>query len=179
MKKLITALVAMVAMSITAHVKAGNVAPLGLELGVATLDQVKAMVGSQTPLTDKGINAYSDGPMLAGDGRGLNIEGLENILFIFTPSNRLEGVVMTMSKHKFDEVLGFMSRKYRVQKRVIPYVGDKYVRFTSGNSIAEINAPHLSFSMEVVYITNTLDKAFKTRSAAAEQQRRQEQGSKF
>ncbi len=78
----IATLAAVATLAFTNLAQAANVAPLGLELGVATLDQVKNKLAA-TRLEPNGTNAYSDGPMLKSDGAGLEIEGLHEIVFIF------------------------------------------------------------------------------------------------
>lgn len=157
---------------------AANVAPLGLELGVATQDQVRRAL-STSQLEDIGINAYSDGVMLKSDGANLGIEGLNTITFIFDDKKRLAGVLMNMGKHKFDEVHGHLAKKYRVRDKNIPFVGNSYVRYSQGASIVELDAPHLSFEMEVRYLTNELVSRFKSRSQENEKRRKATQSEKF
>lgn len=154
-----------------------NVAPLGFEVGVATYNQVKA--GLKARLVHTGTNAYSDGPMYESDGEGLDIEGLNKALFIFDAQQRLAGVVLTMADYRFDEVQEFLSGKYKARVRQIPFVGDRYVKFTQGNSIAELSDPHMAFDMEVRYLSNDLVKAFTTRSAASDAERKRQQKAKF
>jgi hypothetical protein len=178
MKNLITRLAATLGLFIAVATQAANVAPLGLELGVAGIEQVTTRLGDNPP-RQMGINAYSDGPMLESDGNGLDIEGLEKILFIFDNKNKLAGVVMTLSKHRFDDVYQFLSKKHTVKTRQIPFVGDRYVRMNQGASLVELSAPHMSFEMEARYLTNQLMAAFTKRSAEEEQQKRQTQSSKF
>jgi hypothetical protein len=178
MKNLINSLVAGLGLFIAVAAHAANVAPLGLELGVASIEQVKARLGN-SPVENTGINAYSNGPMLEGNGNGLDIEGLQKILFIFDSKNKLAGVVMTMADHHFDEVYQYLASKYPVNTRQIPHVGDRYVRMRQGASLVEISDPHMSFEMEVRYLTNTFQATFKQRSAEEEKQRRQTQSNKF
>lgn len=178
MKHTLAILIATLGFNAAQSALAANAAPLGLELGVASLDQVQARL-SATRLTPTGINAWSDGPMFESDGAGLDIDGLRRITFIFDKGNRLAGVVMTMADHRFDEVFQHLAGKYRLQSKQIPFVGDRYARFSQDASIVEIEDPHLSFEMEVRYLTNDLVKTFRQRRAAQEAQRKQTQGAKF
>lgn len=178
MKHTLALLIATLGLNMAQSALAANAAPLGLELGVASLDQVKTRL-SATRLTPAGINAYSDGPMFESDGAGLDIEGLQRITFIFDKGNRLAGVVMTMAEHRFDDVYRFLAGKYRLQSKHIPFVGNRYARFSQDASIVEVEDPHLSFEMEVRYLTTELEKTFKQRRAAQEAQRKQTQGAKF
>jgi hypothetical protein len=178
MKHRIISLIAATSFFLATSAHAANVAPLGLEVGIASLEQVKARVGN-SHLAQTGINAYSDGPMLESNGEGLDIEGLQKILFIFDAKNKLAGVVMTMADHRFDDVYQFLAGKYQVKTKQIPFVGDRYVRLAQGASLVEISDPHMSFEMEVRYLTNGLQAAFKTRSTAENQQKRTTQSNKF
>jgi len=159
---------------------AANVAPLGMELGVATIDKVKKEIGSRTKLVDKGLNAYSEGRMLAGSGEGLEVDGLKEITFIFDKSNILAGVLMTLPKggmenENFKEKLGMLSAKYKIVEKNVPFVGDSYAKFKLGDSIVELKAPHMSFDMSLNYLTNRLVTNFNTVSAkeSAEKQKKQ------
>lgn len=161
-----------------------NAAPLGVELGVASYDQVKQNLGKKTRLSDAGTNAYSDGPMLKGSGEGLEIDGLQEITFIFDKANRLAGVVMTLPKggmgsENVKQIVGMLSKKYKVVKKDIPFVGDAYARFKQGASIIEVSAPHLGFSMEVRYLANDLVAALNTRSETEKTAKQQKQKSQF
>lgn len=178
MKRMLAILIATLGVNTAQSALAANAAPLGLELGVASLDQVKTRL-SATRLTPAGINAWSDGPMFESDGAGLDIDGLQRITFIFDKGNRLAGVVMTMADTRFDEVFQHLSGKYRLQSKQIPFVGDRYARFSQEASIIEIEDPHLSFEMEVRYLTNELVNAFKQRRATQEAQRKQRQRANF
>ena len=178
MKHRIASYLAALGLLIAVGAHAANVAPLGLEVGIASIEQVKARVGN-SHLAQTGINAYSDGPMLESDGEGLDIEGLEKILFIFDAKNKLAGVVMTMADHRFNDVYQFLAGKYQVKSKQIPYVGDRYVRLVQGASLVEISDPHMSFEMEVRYLTNGLQAAYTNRSTAQNAQKRTTQSNKF
>lgn len=51
-----------------------------------------------TQLEDGGMNQYSGGKMLKGDGKGLRIDGLSEIVFIFDTTDKLASVLMTLPK---------------------------------------------------------------------------------
>jgi hypothetical protein len=154
---------------------AANAAPLGLEVGVATRAQVKQKLGATTELADAGTNKFSDGPMLGGDGKGLDVDGLEKITFIFDKKEILQGVIMTMSK-SFKPTFEKLSKKYALVSKQIPFVGDCKARFQQGGSVVVLDAPHMSFEMTLMYLTNELERAFKTRSSSesARHERQQE-----
>ncbi len=181
-------LVGLVAGMVSYGAYAGNAAPLGLELGVATYAQVKQQIGSKTSLSDGGINAYSDGKMLKSDGDGLGIDGLSDITFIFDQSDRLAGVLMTLPKQngmsdlnntRFRQTMNALGKKYRLVKKDVPFVGDSYAEFREGDSLVELDAPHMSFTMSLTYETRALHDAFTRKSAEERQQHEQQQDSAF
>lgn len=157
---------------------AANAAPLGLEIGVATLAQVKAKLGGTTALAEVGTNKFTDGVMLGGDGQGLDVDGLHKITFIFDNKEILQGVVMTLEKN-FRPTFEKLRKKYTVVSKQIPFVGDSRARFSQGGSLVVLDAPHLTFEMTLSYISIALDQAFKTRSAAEESRHERQQTDKF
>jgi hypothetical protein len=150
-----------------------NAEPLGLELGYANLEGVKQKLGGLTSLQDRGANLYSGGAMLESDGRGLGIDGLSDLLFIFDKNNVLVGVVMTMPKRPQD-ILGKLSSKYTVVDNGIDtFMDDGYARLEKGNSFVVVDAPLLSFTMEVRYLTKQLMADFERARAEAEKKQQQ------
>ena len=43
----------------------------------------------------------------------------------------------------------------------IPFVGSKYARFKSGDVIIELEAPHMSFTMTVTYMTAAFERVYQ------------------
>lgn len=158
---------------------AANVAPLGLEIGAANLSTVKSALDEKTLLREAGINKWTGGPMLISDGKGLDVEGLEEILFIFGKDNKLDGVIMTMGKHRLKEVAAALRKKYKPVHENFPFVGSASATYRKGESVVYIGAPHLSFSMNVSYLSDRFDKAFKKAFSAEEAERRKRQEEKF
>lgn len=146
---------------------AANAAPLGMELNVATYAQVKQQLGGKTSLSDNGVNKYSDGKMLQGNGDGLGIEGLSEITFIFDASDKLAAVLMTLPKDSFQQTLNALSKKYKRIEKQVPFVGNASAKLQQGESVIELNAPHMSFEMSLHYLTKSLKQAF-TQQASSE-----------
>lgn len=135
----------------------GNAAPFGLELGNATYAQVKKAVSSAT---DAGTNAYSGGRMLRSDGSDLDVDGLQNVVFIFDKSDVLVGAVFTMNKDP-KNMFKLLSTKYKVvSNHIDTFMNNGTARLEKGNSFIDIDAPHMSFEMKVSYVTKTLNAAF-------------------
>jgi len=71
---------------------------LGMEVGAATIGQVKSAFSGKTKLQDAGQNKFTEGKMIQADGAGFDIEGIQNVLFIFDKSDVLVGVILAMNK---------------------------------------------------------------------------------
>lgn len=147
------------------HAYAANAAPFGQELGLSTYAQVKQQIGSKTSLSNAGTNKFSGGKMLQGDGDGLGIEGLSGVTFIFDRTDKLVGVLMTLPKESFKPTLKALSAKYQLVSSEVPFVGNASAKLKLGDSVVELSAPHMSFTMEVLYLTNSLKQAFQQQSS--------------
>lgn len=159
--------------------QAQNAAPLGVEIGYANLKGVKEKLGSVATLKDQGVNEYSGGPMLVSDGAGLGVEGLSQLVLIFDKTNILTGVVMTLPKDP-KNIFSQLSAKYKpVDNRIDNFMNYGSARLQKGDSLIEIDAPHLSFAMEVRYLTKQLMADYKTQSADQEARKKQDQANKL
>ena len=138
-----------------------------MELNVATYAQVKQQLGGRTSLSNNGVNKYSGGKMLQGNGDGLGIEGLSEITFIFDASDKLAAVLMTLPKDSFQKTLSALLGKYKLIDKQVPFVGNASAKLQQGESVIELNAPHMSFEMTVTYMTKGLKQAF-TQQASSE-----------
>lgn len=148
---------------------AANVAPLGFELGTTTRSDLQARLKDKVELTDAGTNRYSNGPMLDGVGEGLGIEGLQHATFIFDARERLVAVMLQLPKgfanRNTTNLANMLSEKYRQVHRNIPAVGNASARFTYGNSIIELEAPHMAFDFTVFYMTESFERALREQRA--------------
>ncbi len=152
---------------------------LGVEVGTSTVEQVKAQAGKVTRVTDAGMNKWSAGPMLRSNGNGYGIDGLSEVLYIFDKTGVLAAVVMTLGKDRFDEILGFVSGKYKTVSKQVPFVGDKYVRLKAKGVTIELDAPHLSFQMEARYLRDDFLQRFNASSDAETQEKKSSERGKF
>lgn len=137
---------------------------LGVEIGVTTVNQMRQELSKKTHVEDSGTNEFAGGPMLKTDGAAYEIEGLTEVVYIFDDQKKLAGVIMDMSKGRFDSVFEFLNKKYKVTSQQRPFVGDQFARFKPADSFIEMDAPHMGFNMEVRYIRNDLMQKFKTKS---------------
>ncbi len=133
-------------------------APFGLEIGKATISDVKKKY--QTQATGK--NKYTHGEMLNLNTDAINIEGLKSVTAIFDSKDKLVAVLTTFPKNKFNFLFDTMrNKKYKLVKKNIPFVGNTSAEFKSKGTSIFLNAPHLSFEMSLHYIDSNAYKAFQ------------------
>jgi hypothetical protein len=170
--------IAVAANTNTSRTQPQNAAPLGLEIGYANLASVKEKIGRITKLDDAGINQYSGGPMLISDGKGLDVDGLSSVSFIFDNNQILAGVVMKLPKNA-KETFATLAKKYKpAENKIDSFMDYGYARLSKGDSFIEVDAPHLSFEMEVRYLTKKLMASFKqqtTNSDAKKKKKKEDQ----
>jgi hypothetical protein len=152
---------------------------LGFEVGVSTLEQVKATLSKKTRIKDNGINKWSNGPMLKTDGSSYEIEGLHSVLYIFDEQKKLMGVVMDLNKERFSSIYEVLSKKYKVKEQKRPFVGNQFAVFESPDGIVELDAPHLGFNMEARYLRSDLVQKFNSGSEAENRAKKKREAEQF
>lgn len=153
-----------------------DVQSLGFTLGKTDYKTVTSQAPS---LKDSGINKYSNGKMLKGMSPQFKIQGLKETFFIFDRDDKLAVIVMTFNKNQFNTVLGYLKKKYPIKSQKTPFVGNKRVVMHKDSTKIEINAPHMSFDMDVTYSTDAFNKAYKRILRLERQQKNQREQSQF
>ncbi len=145
--------------------------PFGFELGKATYSEVIAKYSPK----QSGTNAISQGKAITISSS--NFELLQgDVSFTFDANDKLIYVGMTLHKDKFNDILSSLS-KYKAVSKNVPFVGNKSAKFKDGNCEIILEAPHLSFSMELYYITTEFKKAVENANRQDEQSRKSKQNS--
>ena len=150
-------------------------APFGLEIGKATVRDLKAAY----PVQSAGTNTYSGGEMYRIDASRIDFEGLQGVLAIFGKDGTLQAVTATLDKNRFDAVNQGLAGKYKSVSKKLPFVGDKRVVYVDGQTEIELDAPHMSFEMVMTYATKSLIKAFRSQSSQAAQQKKRNEASQL
>lgn len=148
--------------------------PLGLEIGKATVSDLEQKFPQVTSL---GNNLYTSGKMYSLSRNDVPLDGLvKDVLFIFNDDESLAGVLMFFNKDKFDELNDQLKKKYKkVIKSVIPFVGNKLVEYKDGNSVVELNAPHLSFELALTYVSDKFNKIMNSQLEKEEKAKKQQE----
>lgn len=160
-------------LALTATAGRAEVSAFGYTLGATTYTDVKGQG------TTSGINRYSNGPMLEVPASRFNLQGLESVLLIFGEQRKLAAIVLDMRKSRFDAVRRHMVEKYAVRESRIPHVGNRYVRLGAPGATMEIIAPHMSFSMSVLYQRDDFYFAYKKQKEQDRQNKQQREGELF
>lgn len=163
--------------------RAAEVAPLGFAIGSATKKQVESGMKGRASLRPEGTNQYSRGPMLSAPGRGLGIDNLSQVTFIFDDKDVLAAVLMSFRKdplgESFNRLYEHLAAKYPVVSKNVPFVGDKYVRFKKGDVLIDLEAPHLSFTMTATYMTTAFERAYRTETERRRQRQKAQERSQL
>jgi len=163
--------------------QASEVAPFGFPVGKATRSQVQAGLKGKVDLKTLGTNKYSMGPMLSAPGEGLQLDGLNEALFVFDRNETLVAVQMTFDKGfsfgRFGKLYEYLRNKYPVTRQSIPHVGDSWAHFRQGDIIIELDAPHMGFNVTVLYMTRDFEKRFRTVLNEERKGKKQREASQF
>jgi hypothetical protein len=149
--------------------------PFGLEIGKSTIDMMKEKYDSKFV----GINNMSQGDVYDLDTSELGIDGMQSARVIYDKNGKLMGVFTTFEKGKFQYLFGQMKSKYKLVSSNIPFVGDTSAKFTNGSTEIQLNAPHMSFEMELNYVNKNLLKAAKQKSANDAQRKSKNEASQL
>ena len=170
MKKLFNAVVVSVALGFAGltGVASANPSPFGLTLEKTTVKEMQAKYKA----TRKGVNLYSNGPMFDLNPQDLGVDGLKSALVIFDQNEKLVAVLTTLPKHRFDNLHEILRGMYSVESSQIPFVGNKRVVMRNGNTRITLDAPHLSFDMEMNYITDSFQRTFEAALRREEEEKR-------
>lgn len=150
-------------------------APFDLEIGKATVDDVKG----KYKIVSAGINKYSKGDMYDLTPSELEFDGLQSARVIFNEKNILMAVILNFPKNKFDQLLPSLNEKYKLISKDIPFVGNKRAKFSDGNTEIALNSEHLSFNTTLDYISYDLLKAFNDASKQENENKKKSESSKL
>lgn len=151
-----------------------------MELGKTTEQEVKNMYS----LEKDGINKYSRGNQYYVDVKELELDDLRSTLVIFDEKGILVAVIATidetgpMGNKKFQHLLKLLSAKYKLVKKETPFVGNQFAKFKDGDSIINLDAPHLGgFKISLEYLRNDFLNSYKRIKAEDKKQKEKTESS--
>jgi hypothetical protein len=153
-----------------ASISYADASPFGQVVGKSKSAELKNLKNCH--FENSGINKFTNGQMVKTDGACLEVDGLKEGMFIYSQDDTLQGVILTFNKSSFEQVNASLSKKYpKKVKSSMPFVGDKYVEYKDGTTTIDISSPHMSFDMEVKYISESLYKSFRQSTAQEKKQK--------
>lgn len=132
----------------------------GMELGKMTESELK----KNYSVSHLGVNLYSNGNMYSIPAESISFDDIQDVTAIFSEQGILTAVLAELPKSKFDYLKEVLSKKYSVESKNIPFVGDKTIKFRSAASQILLEAPHMSFKMSMNYFTNDFMDKFESKS---------------
>ncbi|EQD43735.1 conserved hypothetical protein, secreted [mine drainage metagenome] len=137
-------------------IHAAEAKPFGVDIGHATLADVRQVVGTRTALHPDGLSAVTRGPMLAGNGQGLGTPDVEGVRFIFGPHGTLQAVTIRlpnggMGYPLFKRYRNLLAEHYRKVADREAFVGEQYARFIANNAVITLESPQMAFNMNLIY----------------------------
>lgn len=150
-------------------------APFGLEIGKTTISEMK----KQYRATKTGVNKYTNGQMFSLNTAQLGFDGLKEATIIFDDKDKVSAILLSFPKQRFDTLHQSLRSKYHVVSSQIPFVGNKKVVMKNGKTEITLNAPHMSFDMDLNYISQSMMRKFEKMQALEAQKKRQSEQSKL
>ncbi|MGE0147987.1 MAG: hypothetical protein AB7I59_01900 [Geminicoccaceae bacterium] len=145
-RRLATVLLALAASLLPVALVAAATSPLGFTLGQTTLAEVERSVPP-----DK-IKQRAGRTLLDVDPAAFDFDGLEQVHLVFDADQHLAMVLLTIAKRRFPDVVADLRAKYSVDRdRINNFMRNGEALFRSGDDWIYLNAPHLSFSIELTY----------------------------
>lgn len=160
-------------------------AVLGFKLGDSTYESVTHQLSGWD---DLGINSYSEGKMIATNGNGYGVDHLQKVTYIFSSQNTLDAVLIQidnrnskMNNEGFKKFKGYVAKNgYQQISNQEPFVGNQYAEFkTPSGDIIEIDAPHLSFDLNINYQTANFAKKYQQKSQQEKTEKTNTEASQF
>ncbi|HAS8352974.1 TPA: hypothetical protein I7721_17960 [Vibrio vulnificus] len=103
-----------------------------------------------------------NGNVLTLNEKNIPLDDVSSVV-VALENDKVKAVLLAIRKNKFDYFYNLLKGKYKLTKKEIPYVGNKYVSFIKDDVIISLDAPHLSFKMDLLYIDREYDKSLKKR----------------
>lgn len=147
----------------------------GGELNVTTTGSMEKEIDAR----EVGLSAITNGKIYELSSNPFGVEGLKKVIYVFNKDGRLVGIQAELDKYSFENVNKALAKKYKVIESRVPYVGDKFVRYRTSDGAIALNAPHMSFVMQVTYLTQSFEKAVKAYNQTEENNKRRNEQSAF
>lgn len=130
--------------------------PFGLEIDKSKFDKINS---THTLTFDKtlDVNNTTYSAYSIDDIKRLDLKGLHNgTLYFEKKTGVLKCVVLNIDAHRYADIEGLLSKKYRSVDRASTPLSDKYSVFEQANTIIKVDAPVLAGLMRLIYINKDI-----------------------
>ncbi|HFE4537099.1 TPA: hypothetical protein ACF24J_003420 [Escherichia coli] len=148
----------------------------GMTLGETTLEVFKKEYPSAV---DEGVSEWSGGSIFSVPAQDLDFDGVKRSYVIFTKDEKVTAIIIDLNNRLFDRIHGMLSKKYKVSKKIIPFVGNKFVRYKNEEDIIELDAPHMSFDMTLSYAEKNFMEQYKEKKRIRNEKKESEESDKL
>lgn len=145
--------------------------PFGIEINKSSYQEVKEKYLGR----DVGINKYSNGKMYDIDCNQIGVEGIKSMRAIFHQNDTILALITTFDKNKYSSLVKSLSQKYKLISKQDAFVGNKSAKFKQDNTIINLEAPHMSFTLNLSYIHNNFEKLYLNTIEREKEQKRKSQ----
>ncbi|AGH81187.1 hypothetical protein PCNPT3_06235 [Psychromonas sp. CNPT3] len=152
-----------------------NTTIFGMELGVMSEKNLK----SKYNVRHTGTNKYTNGNMYSIPVSSIKFSDLKEVIVIFSANGKLEAVLTTFPKNKFNYLNSSIGKKYKLISQRIPFVGNKKVTYRDGSIEITLEAPHMNFNMSMNYISDNFTQAFNRKSRAETREKQESESSQL
>ena len=174
--RLVTLLLALAVSLLPVALVAAATSPLGFTLDQTTLAELRRSVPPDK-LTELARSPDTANTLIEVDPAAFDFDGPEQVLLIFE-RDQLGMVLLTIAKRRYRDVLAHLRAKYSVERESIDnFMQNGVSIFRSGDDWILFNAPHLSFSIGLNYVTNEVwHKTLRSIEEDDAKKRQQERG---
>ncbi|ETO41272.1 hypothetical protein [Morganella sp. EGD-HP17] len=102
------------------------------------------------------------GDVLVLNASEIPLEGVSSAV-VALEDGKVKAVSLELNKNKFNYFYDLLNGKYKLVKKVIPHVGNKYASFAKDGVLVFLDSPHLSFKMELLYIDKIYNEELKNK----------------
>ena len=95
------------------------------------------------------------------DPNQLDFQDLEKCTVILDKNGRVVALMLEFPDERFDELFSQLKSKYKLVQSRIPFVGDKFAKFVDGDTEIHLDAPHLSFTLYLIYMHKDFVKTYR------------------
>ena len=147
-------------------------APLGIEIGKSTCDDVKA---KYRIISEEAGDGAGMGYYYTVSTENLPLKNITEVIINCSDQGIVRAVLLETNKDNFESFFSSISSKYKLLEKDLPFVGNKEALFSADNCMIRLKALHMSFKMTITYCNKELSDLLQARTAREAQAKKQAQ----